>query len=80
MFGQSRFADEFVKHGCSWVGGCCGCGPEGIEDIGLCCLANLDDEEDSPLSKDKKVKWTAKSLLSPVSQAKKITTLPGVSK
>ena len=34
----------------------------------------------SPLSKDKRVKWTAKSLLSPVSQAKKITTLPDVSK
>ena len=31
--GYTRFAMEYLKHGASWVGGCCGCGPEGIHRI-----------------------------------------------
>jgi len=29
--GYLDFTKEFVKHGATWVGGCCGCGPEGIK-------------------------------------------------
>jgi len=32
--GYAKFVEQFVQHGATMVGGCCGCGPEGIETIG----------------------------------------------
>eukprot|EP00929_Paragymnodinium_shiwhaense_P112096 TRINITY_DN80354_c0_g1_i1.p1 TRINITY_DN80354_c0_g1~~TRINITY_DN80354_c0_g1_i1.p1 ORF type:complete len:915 (-),score=296.95 TRINITY_DN80354_c0_g1_i1:170-2914(-) len=39
--GYVKFCREFVKYGASYIGGCCGCGPQGIVSMKNICKANF---------------------------------------
>lgn len=39
--GYVKFCKDFVNHGCSYVGGCCGCGPLGITSMREACQEGL---------------------------------------